>query len=144
MRRSPASGIRRVLRIGVVQRELDDELAFHFESTVEELMESGKTRAAAEEEARRRFGDERLWRRELLRLDRSAASWARWGARLEIARQTVGHAFRRMRRAPSVLQKLPVTSCASITRAASPRPSVSSRFAYAATDEKERAPARSR
>lgn len=34
-------GIRRVLRIGVVDRELDDELAFHFSATVEELVDSG-------------------------------------------------------------------------------------------------------
>src|SRR5690606_34883166 len=58
-------GVRRVLRLGAWRRELDDELAFHFDETVAELESAGLSPAQAKEEARRRFGDERRWRREL-------------------------------------------------------------------------------
>lgn len=66
----PFSGIRRIFRFGNVEHDLEDELAFHFERTVEELVGEGLSRAQAEEEARRRFGNERSWRRELGRIDR--------------------------------------------------------------------------
>jgi predicted permease len=42
---------------GSVEREVDNELAFHIEMTTRELMARGMTRQAAEAEARRRFGD---------------------------------------------------------------------------------------
>ena len=53
--------LRRVFRLPSTRRRLHDdveaELAFHLEGRVEELMRDGWTRAEAELEARRRFGD---------------------------------------------------------------------------------------
>jgi hypothetical protein len=50
---------RRLLRLGDVGRDVEDELRFHFENVVEELVAQGMTREDAEVEADRRFGDER-------------------------------------------------------------------------------------
>ncbi len=76
-------GFRRVFRIGIVggdaDREVDRELEFHFERAVEDLMASGHTESEARAEARRRFGDERRYRRKLRRLargrDRRSRAW---------------------------------------------------------------------
>lgn len=100
MSRKGIPGLRRVLRIGVVRRELDDELAFHFERTVEDLMREGSSRAEAEAEAGRRFGDERGYRRAIERIDRSAAAGARWRDRWDVLTQSLGYGMRRMARAP--------------------------------------------
>ncbi|MGH7480806.1 MAG: ABC transporter permease, partial [Longimicrobiales bacterium] len=94
------SGVRRVLRIPDVERDLDEELAFHFERTVEELMEDGLSESEAREEARRRFGDERFYRRELWKMDRATAARLRWAGRWEVVTDSVRFALRRMRRAP--------------------------------------------
>lgn len=100
MRGAGDGGLRRVLRIGVVRRELDDELAFHFEESVEELMREGWPRPEAEAEARRRFGDVRVHRRAIERIDRKVAAVERWRDRWDVARQSVGYGLRRMARAP--------------------------------------------
>lgn len=96
------AGIRRVLRFRNLERDLDEELAFHFEQTVEELMQRGMTRPQAEAEARRRFGDERRWRRELGKLDRQAEARRRLGEQLAAVRDHVRYALRRMARAPGL------------------------------------------
>ena len=66
-------GIRRLFRLGLVRpqvsRDLDDELDFHFEEAVRELMDRGLTKTEAMERARVRFGDERAYRRELAGID---------------------------------------------------------------------------
>jgi predicted permease len=95
-------GVRRVLRLGARSVELAEELAFHFDQTVEELVSKGVPRLQAEEEARRRFGDHRRWRRELLRIDRGAAIRQDWTERASAAWDTVRYAFRRLRLAPGL------------------------------------------
>ncbi|HKV06702.1 MAG TPA: ABC transporter permease, partial [Thermoanaerobaculia bacterium] len=45
------------LKGGTVERDVDDEVAFHIETKIEELIEEGMTPKAAREEALRRFGD---------------------------------------------------------------------------------------
>lgn len=45
------------LKGGTVERDVDDEVAFHIETKIEELIEEGMTPSAAREEALRRFGD---------------------------------------------------------------------------------------
>jgi predicted permease len=53
-----------------IEREVDDELRFHLEGRVEELIERERlSRAAAEAEARRRFGDYDAYRREARDID---------------------------------------------------------------------------
>lgn len=91
-------GIRRVFRLGLAggdaDREVDRELSFHFEETVSALRTSGMSESEARSEAARRFGDERLYRRELRRLARGRDRRARtldalrgaWDIALEIGR----------------------------------------------------------
>jgi len=66
---TPFPGLRRVFRIAGVRRDvkanLNEELDFHFQCTVEDLVARGMTPSAAREEAHRRFGDLRRYRREL-------------------------------------------------------------------------------
>ena len=54
-------GLRRVFRIAGVRRDVktdvEEELDFHFQQTMDELEAQGLSRAAARAEARRRFGE---------------------------------------------------------------------------------------
>ena len=93
-------GIRRVFRLGAWRRELEDELAFHHESTVAELIRSGLSPAEAEAEARRRFGNPARYRRELENIDQRGATFDLWGQRLDVLVTSVKYAFRRLGRAP--------------------------------------------
>lgn len=95
-------GIRRWLRLRSVERDLDEELAFHREQRVRELEARGLSRDAARQEAGRLFGDEARYRRELLALDRSAAAERRWRLRAEAAGETVRHATRSLVRSPGL------------------------------------------
>src|SRR5688572_6257508 len=60
--------MRRVFRLpattGRIDQEIDEELRFHLEGRIEELMATGLSRAQADSEARRRFGDVGRYRRE--------------------------------------------------------------------------------
>jgi len=50
------SRLANVFRTSRVERDLDDELRFHIESRIEQLVAAGHTRRAAEQEVMRRFG----------------------------------------------------------------------------------------
>ena len=99
-------GMRRVFRLGLgggdADREVDRELAHHFEATVEELRGRGLEEAAARAEARRRFGDERRYRRELRRLARGRDRRERAGWAAAGVGSAVAAAFRGMARAPGL------------------------------------------
>ncbi len=80
------AGLRRFFRLPLsrrtIEREVDDELRFHLESRVAELIARGATPADAREQAAREFGDVAASRGELmaiehrrLRRDRRAAWW---------------------------------------------------------------------
>jgi predicted permease len=68
-------GLKRILRIerdrAGVERAVDDELQFHFEMTMRDLMSSGMTPDEARREATRRFGDVQRTRERLATIDRS-------------------------------------------------------------------------
>jgi putative ABC transport system permease protein len=72
---SRVPGLKRILRIerdgAGVERAVDDELQFHFEMTMRELMSSGLTPDEARREATRRFGDVQRTRERLTTIDRS-------------------------------------------------------------------------
>jgi predicted permease len=53
-----------------VHREIDDEVQFHLQTRIEELVRSGRSRADAEEVARREFGDVSAARDELAAIDK--------------------------------------------------------------------------
>jgi putative ABC transport system permease protein len=94
--------IRRSFRLESAQRDLEDELRFHFESFVEDEMRAGRSRDEAEAEARRRFGDESAYRARLKRIDRGTAVRRRWSERLDGAATTVRHAWRGIGRTPGL------------------------------------------
>ncbi|HVE33697.1 MAG TPA: ABC transporter permease [Gemmatimonadaceae bacterium] len=68
-------GLRRLMRVergsAGIARAVDDELRFHFEMTVRELMNSGMNPDEARREAERRFGDVQRTRRRLAEIDRA-------------------------------------------------------------------------
>lgn len=99
-------GLRRVFRIGIAggdaDREVDRELAFHLERTVEELEAAGWTEEEARREARRRFGDEGRYRRELHRLARGRDRRVRALDRARGVGWTLRDAIRGVWRAPAL------------------------------------------
>jgi putative ABC transport system permease protein len=97
-------GFRRFFRLAATprsaEREVDDELRFHLESRVAELVARGRPRQAAEREAAREFGDVGAARAELTAIDvgrlrraERAEWWGGWA-------QDVRYAVRALRRAP--------------------------------------------
>ena len=68
-------GLRRLMRVergsAGITRAVDDELRFHFEMTVRELMNSGMNPDEARHEAERRFGDVQRTRQRLAEIDRA-------------------------------------------------------------------------
>jgi predicted permease len=102
-------GVRRLLRRRDPEREVADELSFHFEQAVAELQLRGLSEAEAEREAARRFGDVVAYRRELERLDRGRLQAERGVQRWEAARDVVIHAVRSLRRAPALAAAVVLT-----------------------------------
>ena len=98
-------GIRRLFRLGLVRpqvsRDLDDELDFHFDEAVRDLLDRGLTEAEAREEARARFGDERAYRRTLERIDEARVRTTERSALLDTVARTLALTLRRIRRAPA-------------------------------------------
>ena len=93
---------RRLLHLGSVRKDLDEELSFHFEKTVEELVAGGYSRSAARDEAARRFGNERDYRRELESIDRVAERRRAWSGLVDTTRQMVVQAVRSIVRSPGL------------------------------------------
>jgi predicted permease len=81
---------------------VDDELAFHLESTVEDLLREGLSREQAEAEARRRFGDVAAYRHELQRIDRGAHKRRLWSRRVDTTESTMRHVVRGIVRSPGL------------------------------------------
>jgi predicted lysophospholipase L1 biosynthesis ABC-type transport system permease subunit len=78
-------GIRRLFRIGATPRsilqDVDEEMRFHLNMRIEDLMRLGHSRNDAESNALREFGDLSTARSELASIDRRAArhsSWREW------------------------------------------------------------------
>ena len=96
-------GIRRMFRrprsSSAVEREVEDEVAFHLESRVDALMARGLTRDAALVQAEREFGDLRRARSELTAIDRARAGRERRGA----LAQDVRFAARSLSRRPAFI-----------------------------------------
>jgi putative ABC transport system permease protein len=88
------AGVRRLLRItrnrASIERAVDDELGFHFDMTMRDLMANGMTPDEARKETERRFGDVQRTRDRLTTIDRSLlererrAEW--WSAFTQDAR----------------------------------------------------------
>jgi putative ABC transport system permease protein len=83
-----------------VQREIDDEIRFHLESRVAELIARGLSPTAAREQALQHYGDIVASRVELARVDRGRLSRERWSAWLDAFRQDAAFALRAFKRQP--------------------------------------------
>ncbi len=79
-----------------VKADIDDEIGYHFEQSVERLVAQGFSRAEAETETKRRFGNTHAYRRKLERIDRNrmAQTAARGWSSLMGAAQDVRHSVR--------------------------------------------------
>src|SRR5215208_2623064 len=97
-------GVRRLFRLPLtektVEREIDEELEFHVEAAIEDLVARGLTRAEARERAMQEFGDLAGAREELSEIDRRALRRERRSDRLDGLRQDAGFAWRMLRKSP--------------------------------------------
>lgn len=95
-------GIRRMLRLGSVDRDLDEELASYFEHTIEELVSQGHTRESAQQQALQRFGDRAAYRKQLRSIDLGTSRRRRWSDRFDALNQSIGYAMRSLARSPAL------------------------------------------
>jgi putative ABC transport system permease protein len=97
-------GIRRLLNLpasaGALQRDIDDEIRFHIESRVAELIADGTSPERAREVAAREFGDVTEARAELARVDRRRVTRERRASSWEALGQDVAYSARSLRRQP--------------------------------------------
>ncbi len=83
-----------------IARAVDDELQFHFDMTLEELMSQGLTPDEARQEAERRFGDVRRARAGMNRIDRERVERVRRGEWWSALGQDLRYTLRGLRNAP--------------------------------------------
>jgi predicted permease len=83
-----------------VRRDVDTELSFHLEGRIEELVAGGMSRADAETEARRRFGDRANVEAEVEQIDFSTHQRRALRERLDDVQQDVTFALRQLRKSP--------------------------------------------
>jgi len=96
-------GIRRLFRLGGVhdvESAVDDELRFHFEMTVRELVAGGMREDEARREAERRFGDVAAARKRLASLDRERVNAERRADWWSAVGQDLRYALRGLRLKP--------------------------------------------
>lgn len=103
------NGVRRLLRLGEPERDVDDELRHHFEQTIAELESEGLSPGEARSEAARRFGSVTEYRRDLVRLDRALERTRGRARRIAVARDVLVHALRSLVRAPALSVAVVVT-----------------------------------
>jgi putative ABC transport system permease protein len=97
-------GLKRAFRLPLgrrgVKKEVADELGFHLEERIEELVASGLSRDAAEAEARARFGDLPAIGAEVEQIDRRMVRRRTLGDSLDALGRDVSFALRSLRRSP--------------------------------------------
>jgi putative ABC transport system permease protein len=96
------SGVRRLLRLRDPARDVDEELSYHFERTLEELRGRGVSEAEARREMTRRFGDVSAYRQKLVGLERRHADAQRRTLRVLALRDVLHDALRSVVRAPAL------------------------------------------
>src|ERR1043166_5386137 len=110
---SPAPGWRRLLRLSLgrrsIERDVDDELAFHLAMREEKLRRLGFTPDAARVKAHERFGDASQVRTECVTIDRQYAREVRLMEWLESLWSDFLYALRTFRRMPAFTAVATVT-----------------------------------
>jgi hypothetical protein len=98
-------GIRRLLHIqrdsASIERAVDDELRFHFDMTMRELMARGMSSDDARKEAEHRFGDVKAHRERLATIDRSRLEQERRAEWWSAFAQDLRYALRGLRLKPT-------------------------------------------
>jgi len=98
------TGIRRLLRLTLnragIERAVDDELRFHFDMTMRELMKQGMTPDEARNETERRFGNLERTRQRLATIDRARADQERRAEWWSAFAQDLRYALRGLRLKP--------------------------------------------
>ena len=96
-------GRRRAMRLPLrrIDRDVEEEIAFHIDSRARELMERGQPEHEARRQAEIEFGDLRASRRELAAVDRRRERRERVSQLLAVAVQDVRYAVRSLRRTPA-------------------------------------------
>ena len=84
-----------------IRRDIDDEIRFHIEERVRELVGQGVAATDARERAFRQYGDLVASRQELTRVDRHRMTRDRWAAWLAAFRQDVAFSLRTFRVRPA-------------------------------------------
>src|SRR3712207_502569 len=106
-------GLRRLFRIdrgaSTVDRDVDAELRFHFDMTVEELVRRGLTPDEARREAARRFGDVDRHRESLREIDRDRAKQRRRVELWAAVTQDLRYAVRGLRLSPGLTAVVALT-----------------------------------
>jgi putative ABC transport system permease protein len=104
-REPPWAGLRRVFRLpgspARITREVDEELRFHLDGRVEQLVAAGWSRHDAEMEAQRLFGDYAAYRREARAIDLITHQQRRRMDIVDVVRREVRQSVRALLRAPS-------------------------------------------
>jgi predicted permease len=90
-------------------RDVDEELAFHLQSTIDELVASGMAPAAAREAARAKFGDIDRIGETLYTLSRQRERRMALSERLQTIKQDVVFGLRQLRKAPGFTATVLVT-----------------------------------
>ncbi|MGE5101773.1 MAG: ADOP family duplicated permease [Deltaproteobacteria bacterium] len=96
-------GLRRAVRLPSrrIDRDVDEEIAFHIDSRVRELTKQGMLESQARVQAEGEFGDLRASRRELAAVDRHRERRERLSQLLAAAVQDLRYAVRSLRRSPA-------------------------------------------
>jgi putative ABC transport system permease protein len=107
------AGLRRFLRIergtATVERDLDEELRFHFDMTVEDLVKRGMTPDQARREAAHRFGDVDRHRDKLREIDQDQVKKRRRVEVWSAVAQDVRYALRGLRMNPGLAAVVALT-----------------------------------
>jgi hypothetical protein len=98
------NGTRRAFRLALrrprIERDVDDEVSFHLEMRVAELVTRGWSAETARAEALRRFGDRQHWSMAMTEVDRERTALEQRAEWLDDLQQDLKYGVRGLRRAP--------------------------------------------